>query len=156
MAEQNAVDPETTAAAIDADRPDSGSVSAERIVGGGRIDGQPVDSVSAGSTADSEASRDSEDDESPPTGPRRVLIALCRPFAGGDPWARPATNKDIAAELFLSVAAVKTHLRALFGRFGIEDLGQNEKRLRLAELAFQAGLVSMEDVQGQSNHPLGP
>jgi len=87
---------------------------------------------------------------------RRVLIALCRPFAGGDPWARPATNKDIAAELFLSVPAVKTHLRALFGRFGIEDLGQNEKRLRLAELAFQAGLVSMDDVQGESNHPLGP
>jgi pSer/pThr/pTyr-binding forkhead associated (FHA) protein len=87
---------------------------------------------------------------------RRVLVALCRPFAGGDPWARPATNKDIAAELYLTVPAVKTHLRALFGRFGIEDLGQNEKRLRLAELAFQAGLVSMEDVQGPSNHPLGP
>jgi pSer/pThr/pTyr-binding forkhead associated (FHA) protein len=87
---------------------------------------------------------------------RRVLVALCRPFAGGDAWARPATNKDIAAELYLSVPAVKTHLRALFSRFGIEDLGQNEKRLRLAELAFQAGLVSMEDVQGQSNHPLGP
>jgi len=87
---------------------------------------------------------------------QRVLIALCRPFAGGDPWARPATNKDIAAELYLTVPAVKTHLRALFGRFGIEDLGQNEKRLRLAELAFQSGLVSMEDVQGQSNHPLGP
>jgi pSer/pThr/pTyr-binding forkhead associated (FHA) protein len=87
---------------------------------------------------------------------RRVLVALCRPFAGGDPWARPATNKDIAAELFLTVPAVKTHLRALYGRFGIEDLGQNEKRLRLAELAFQAGLVSVEDVQGQPNHPLGP
>ena len=87
---------------------------------------------------------------------RRVLIALCRPFAGGDPWARPATNKDIAAELFLSVPAVKTHLRALFGRCGIEDLGENEKRLRLAELAFQAGRASTEDVQGQSDHPLGP
>ena len=86
---------------------------------------------------------------------RRVLVALCRPFAGGDPWARPATNKDIAAELYLSVPAVKTHLRALFGRFGIEDLGQNEKRLRLAELAFQAGLVSMEDVQGESEPSLG-
>ena len=87
---------------------------------------------------------------------QRVLVALCRPFAGGDPWARPATNKQIAAELFLTVPAVKTHLRALFGRFGIEDLGQNEKRLRLAELAFQAGLVSVEDVQGQTDHPLGP
>jgi pSer/pThr/pTyr-binding forkhead associated (FHA) protein len=87
---------------------------------------------------------------------RRVLVALCRPFAEGDPWARPATNKQIAEELFLTVPAVKTHLRALFGRFGIEDLGQNEKRLRLAELAFQAGLVSVEDVQGQTNHPLGP
>jgi pSer/pThr/pTyr-binding forkhead associated (FHA) protein len=86
---------------------------------------------------------------------RRVLVALCRPFAAGDPWARPATNKQIAGELFLTVPAVKTHLRALFGRFGIEDLGQNEKRLRLAELAFQAGLVSVEDPQGQSNHPLG-
>jgi predicted component of type VI protein secretion system len=87
---------------------------------------------------------------------RRVLVALCRPFAEGDPWARPATNKDIAAELFLTVPAVKTHLRALYGRFGIEDLGQNEKRLRLAELAFQAGLVSVEDVQGHPDHPLGP
>ena len=87
---------------------------------------------------------------------RRVLVALCRPFSGGDPWARPATNKQIAEELFLTVPAVKTHLRALFGRFGIEDLGQNEKRLRLAELAFQAGLVSVEDVQGGPNHPLGP
>jgi pSer/pThr/pTyr-binding forkhead associated (FHA) protein len=86
---------------------------------------------------------------------RRVLVALCRPYAGGDPWARPATNKQIADELFLTVAAVKTHLRALFGRFGIEDLGQNEKRLRLAELAFQSGIVSVEDVQGQSNQPLG-
>lgn len=86
---------------------------------------------------------------------RRVLVALCRPFAAGDPWARPATNKQIAAELFLTVPAVKTHLRALFGRFGIEDLGQNEKRLRLAELAFQAGLVSVEDLEGQSNQPLG-
>jgi pSer/pThr/pTyr-binding forkhead associated (FHA) protein len=87
---------------------------------------------------------------------RRVLVALCRPFSEGDPWARPATNKQIAEELFLTVPAVKTHLRALFGRFGIEDLGQNEKRLRLAELAFQAGLVSVADVQGETNHPLGP
>jgi pSer/pThr/pTyr-binding forkhead associated (FHA) protein len=78
---------------------------------------------------------------------RRVLVALCRPFSEGD---------QIAEELFLTVPAVKTHLRALFGRFGIEDLGQNEKRLRLAELAFQAGLVSVEDVQGEANHPLGP
>jgi pSer/pThr/pTyr-binding forkhead associated (FHA) protein len=86
---------------------------------------------------------------------RRVLVALCRPFADGDPWARPATNKQIAAELFLTVQAVKTHLRALFGRFGLEDLGQNEKRLRLAELALQAGLVSAADLQGQPNQPLG-
>ena len=71
------------------------------------------------------------------------------------PWARPATNKQIAAELFLTVQAVKTHLRALFGRFGLEDLGQNEKRLRLAELALQAGLVTAADLQGQPNQPLG-
>jgi hypothetical protein len=42
-----------------------------------------------------------------------VLIALCRPFKGGRSDATPATNPQIAGELFLTVAAVKTHLRAL-------------------------------------------
>jgi pSer/pThr/pTyr-binding forkhead associated (FHA) protein len=77
---------------------------------------------------------------------RRVLVALCRPFADAGAFASPATNQQIADELFLSVAAVKTHLRGLFARFGIEGLPQNQKRLRLVELAFQTGAVNEHDV----------
>jgi FHA domain len=73
---------------------------------------------------------------------RRVLIALCRPFKGGASYATPATNPQIAAELVLTVAAVKTHLRALFRTFGIDNLPQQEKRLQLVALAFSTGLVS--------------
>ena len=49
---------------------------------------------------------------------RRVLVALCRPFKESSGYATPATNQQIAAELFLTVDAVKTHLRALFAKFG--------------------------------------
>ena len=48
----------------------------------------------------------------------RVAVALCRPFSGEGSFATPTTNQDIADELMISVAAVKTHLRALFRRFG--------------------------------------
>ena len=77
---------------------------------------------------------------------RRVLLALCRPFKDPGPFATPATNQDIAGELYLSVEAVKTHLRALFGKFGLEDVPQNQKRAKLIERAFQTGLVSERDL----------
>ena len=48
--------------------------------------------------------------------------------------------------MFLSVDAVKTHLRTLFQRFEIGDLPQNQKRARLVECAFQWGLVSERDL----------
>jgi len=77
---------------------------------------------------------------------RRVLVALCRPFAGGATFATPATNPQIAEELFLTVAAVKTHLRALFEAFEIGALPQQEKRHRLVALAFSSGIVSERDL----------
>jgi hypothetical protein len=77
---------------------------------------------------------------------RRVLLSLCRPFKGGGAFAAPATNQQIAEDMFLSVGAVKAHLRALFARFEIEELPQNQKRLRLVELAFQTRLVSEHDL----------
>jgi pSer/pThr/pTyr-binding forkhead associated (FHA) protein len=76
----------------------------------------------------------------------RVLTALCRPFKDSSGYATPATNQQIADELFLSVDAVKTHLRALFAKFDIEALPQNQKRLRLVELALRMGVVSQRDL----------
>lgn len=77
---------------------------------------------------------------------RRVLVALCRPYRDGTGYVTPATNQEVAAELFLSVDAVKTHLRSLFGKFGIEDLPQNQKRVRLVELALKSGVVTPRDL----------
>jgi pSer/pThr/pTyr-binding forkhead associated (FHA) protein len=80
------------------------------------------------------------------TSQRRVLVSLCRPYKDGSAFASPATNQQIADELFLSVDAVKTHLRVLFAKFGIEDLPQNQKRIRLAERAFYSGVISERDL----------
>ena len=80
----------------------------------------------------------------PPT-QRQVLVALARPYKH-DEFAVPATNQDIAGELHLSVDAVKSHLRSLFQRFGIEHLPQNQKRSRLVAEALQSGVLSTRDL----------
>jgi pSer/pThr/pTyr-binding forkhead associated (FHA) protein len=77
---------------------------------------------------------------------RGVLIALCRPCKDERHYATPATNRQISEELFLSVDAVKTHLRTLFHKLDIEHLPQNQKRARLVEMALQYGLVSPHDL----------
>jgi pSer/pThr/pTyr-binding forkhead associated (FHA) protein len=77
---------------------------------------------------------------------KRVLVALCRPFKEGAAFATPATNGQIAEQLHLSVDAVKTHLRALFEKFGVESLPQNQKRVALVERALQSGIVSERDL----------
>jgi len=75
---------------------------------------------------------------------RRILVALCRPVRDSA-FATPSTNREIAEEVFLSVDAVKAHLRSLFERFGLEDLPQNQKRARLAAVALLQGIVTARD-----------
>ena len=75
---------------------------------------------------------------------RRILIALCRPV-NESAFASPATNRQIADEVFLSVDAVKAHLRVLFDRFDIGDLPQNEKRAKLAATALLSGVLTVRD-----------
>jgi hypothetical protein len=71
---------------------------------------------------------------------RRIVDALSRPLREDGAYASPATNQQIADEVFLSVDAVKGHLRALYAKLGIEHLPQNRKRARLAELAVSGAL----------------
>ena len=72
---------------------------------------------------------------------QRVLLALCRPLLA-DPFAGPASNREIAEALFLSVDTVKSHLQVLFDRFGIGELPQNRKRAELARRAIESGAVA--------------
>jgi pSer/pThr/pTyr-binding forkhead associated (FHA) protein len=76
---------------------------------------------------------------------RRVLIALCRPFRESVAFVTPPSNEQVAAELYLSVDAVKKHLRTLFEKFGVSHLPQNEKRARLVERAFAGGFISEQE-----------
>ena len=78
---------------------------------------------------------------------RRVLVALCRPLRESA-HAHPATNKQIAAELSLSVDAVKTHLRRLAVLLEVGDLPQNSKRAQLAWNALSSGLVTERELLG--------
>ena len=77
---------------------------------------------------------------------RSVLVALCRPMRDGAAFSTPATNQQIASEVYLSVDAVKMHLRNLFAKFELAELPQNQKRAKLAEHAFQLGLVTQRDL----------
>jgi len=76
---------------------------------------------------------------------RRVLVALCRPLRDA-PYVGAATNKQIAAELSLSVDAVKTHMKRLFEALEVDDLPQNQKRAQLAWKALSSGVVTSQDL----------
>jgi pSer/pThr/pTyr-binding forkhead associated (FHA) protein len=95
---------------------------------------------------ETEVASDAFDPASLSAAQRRVLVALCRPFKETSGYVTPATNQQVADELFLSIDAVKTHMRGLFAKFGVEDLPQNAKRVRLVELALKNGVVALRDL----------
>jgi hypothetical protein len=76
---------------------------------------------------------------------RRILVALCRPLVDA-PHGLPATNKEIANELMLTVEAVKSHLRRLSEALEIPELPQNQKRMQLAWTAIRSGLVTPREL----------
>ncbi len=131
-------------------------LNGERVVGRQRL--RPGDRLLVGQTviaychSDAGSAEKTVDSGTLPETPRitetqrRILIALCRPYAEGSEFAVPASNQDIAREVFLGIDAVKRHLRTLFGRFGLGELPQNQKRARLAELALRTGIVSPRDL----------
>jgi pSer/pThr/pTyr-binding forkhead associated (FHA) protein len=76
---------------------------------------------------------------------RRVLIALCRPLRDAA-YGAPATNKQIAAELTISVDAVKTHLRRIAEQLELGELPQNRKRAELAWKALSTGVITPREL----------
>jgi hypothetical protein len=98
------------------------------------------------STADSTVAASSASAARLTEAERRVLVALCRPLLGPGLIATPASNREIADELVLSLAGVKMHMRSLFGKLDVDDLPQNRKRAELARCALETGLVTTRDI----------
>jgi hypothetical protein len=76
---------------------------------------------------------------------QRVLVALCQPLLQPGAVAVPASNGEIATALHLSLPGVKSHVRSLFAKLGVDDLPQNRKRAELARRALEFGLVTSRD-----------
>ena len=125
-------------------------VNGERVVGRRRLRGGDVVRVgrtTIGYWAPAETSAIATADGQPEIdatlltdAERRVLIALTRPVR--DPGGVPATNQQIADELYLSIPTVKGHLRSIAEKFGIRDLPQTHKRHELVARAFRSGIVT--------------
>jgi tetratricopeptide (TPR) repeat protein len=76
---------------------------------------------------------------------RDVLAALCRPLAGADVFAEPASVRQMAETLVVTEAAVKQHLLHLYDKFGIAESGER-RRVRLAKEAIRRGAVDLGQV----------
>jgi hypothetical protein len=76
---------------------------------------------------------------------RRVLVALCRPLASGQ-FVVPASNRQIADELFLAVDTVKGTLSDLYEAFELDRLPQNQKRTALAVRALESGIIRRDEL----------
>jgi pSer/pThr/pTyr-binding forkhead associated (FHA) protein len=92
----------------------------------------PASSATAGSTR---VARESPPDVRLTATQRRLLAALCRPLLAGG-YAAPASNRQIADELVISLDTVKGTLSGLFELFGLAELPQNQKRAALAAQAL--------------------
>ena len=126
-------------------------VNGERLRGRHRlVDGDTVRFGAITATFRAPRADERPADEAPPavdlsSTQRRVLLALARPYKDGA-FAAPATNDQIAEELFLSVDEVRTHLMVLFAKVGVEELPQEQRRIRLVERAFYGNLISEREL----------
>src|SRR5512140_2838980 len=77
---------------------------------------------------------------------REVLVELCRPLLESATFREPAATRDIAKTLFVSEAAVKQHLLRMYEKLDVPEDGN--RRLALANLAFERGILTMAEVGG--------
>jgi DNA-binding transcriptional ArsR family regulator len=75
----------------------------------------------------------------------RILAELLRPQLLGRGGL--ASNREIADALYRSPDAIKKHLEVLYEAFGVQDEPQGKKRMLLAQLASEWGIVGRGDLE---------
>ena len=87
---------------------------------------------------------------------RRVLVALCRPLLGPGMGAAPASNREIADELVLSLSGVKSHIRSLFEKLDVDDLPRTASARSSRAVRWRAGssrrATPSDDRRGRGRH----
>jgi len=128
-------------------------LNGERVVGEHRL--RSADEILVGATRLVFRLRDAPDFTSttgvagPPSLTRRekdILVALCRPLLGPEPFAQPATVRHLAEQLVVSEAAVKFHLSNLYAKFDLGEEGDS-RRVRLANEAVRRRAVTIADLR---------
>jgi predicted component of type VI protein secretion system len=83
---------------------------------------------------------------------REVLVLLCEPWNEGNAFTQPNTVKEIARRRFVTQAAVKNTLGALYLKFDIPendgDADAGVRRALLANAAWESGVVGPRDYPG--------
>lgn len=130
-------------------------VNGEQVVGEQRL--RTGDEIRLGNSAmtfydpGDDASERTALTEGPPPLTRReqeLLVALCRPLFDDAAFKQPATTKQLAAELYVSEAAVKFHLANLYDKFDIsEPSGGGSRRVTLANEAMRRRAVTIADLR---------
>jgi predicted component of type VI protein secretion system len=90
--------------------------------------------------------------EGPPALTRRereLLVALCRPLFAATSFAQPASIRQLAAEMFVTEAAVKFHLANLYEKFDLGERNDNglSRRVTLANEAIRRRAVTIADLR---------
>ena len=89
--------------------------------------------------------------EGPPRVTRRehqLLVALCRPVLSGGAFNQPASIRQLAAELYVTEAAVKFHLANLYDKFGLIERSEGvPRRVALANEAVRRRAVTISDLR---------
>ncbi len=81
---------------------------------------------------------------------REVLVALCRPIlVGHGAFREPASVKQLAAELFVTEAAIKQHMANLYDKFAL-NTADERRRVRLANEAIARNAVTTADLRSDT------
>src|SRR4051812_42303128 len=78
---------------------------------------------------------------------REVLVVLCRPLLDRANFHEAAATRDIARALFVTEAAVKQHLLRMYDKLDVPEEGN--RRVALANAAFERGLLTADDLCGE-------